>query len=67
LQYGTQRYSELFPKLNKVNMEKIMLPLVKISSPPANDELNSNVEVQHGVEHQFSANSFQNKELRTRI
>ena len=47
-----------FPNSIKVNVEKIMLPLVKILSPPANDELNSTL-VQHGVGHQLPANSFQ--------
>jgi len=42
LQCGTQDYSELFPKLIKDNMVKIILRLVKHLSPPANDELNSN-------------------------
>jgi hypothetical protein len=63
LQYGTQDYSELFPKLSKDNMVKIILRLVKRLLPPANDELNSTLEVQHGVGHQFSANSFQNKKF----
>ena len=63
LKCGTQDYSELFPKLNKDNMVKIILRLIKRISPPANDELNSILEVQRGVGHQFSANSFQNKKF----
>jgi len=63
LKCGTQDYSELFPKLSKDNMVKIILRLMKRPSPPANDELNSILEVQRGVGHQFSANSFQNKEF----
>jgi hypothetical protein len=44
-------------------MVKITLRLVKRLSSPANDHLNSTLEVQHAVEHQFSANSFKNKKL----
>ena len=63
LHCGTQDYSELFPKLGNDNTVKIILRLIKRHSPPANDELNLTLEVQHGVGHQFSANSFQNKKL----
>ena len=42
-----------------------MLPLVKILSPPANDELNSTLEVQHGGGHQLSANSFKIRHVLT--
>ena len=36
---------------------------MKRLSPPANDEMNSTLEVKHGVGHQFTANSFQNKKF----
>jgi len=63
LHCGTQDYSELFPKLSNDNTVKIILRLIKRHSPAANDEMNSKLEVQHGVGHQFSSNSFQNKKL----
>jgi len=63
LHCGTQDYSELFPKLSNDITVKIILRLIKRHSPPANDELNSTLEVQHGVGHQFSASSFENKKL----
>ena len=44
-------------------MVKIIFRLTKRLSPPANDELNSTLEVQHGVGHQFSPNSFQNQKF----
>ena len=44
-------------------MVKIIFRLTKRLSPPANDELNSTLEVQHGVRHQFSPNSFQNQKF----
>ena len=61
LQCETQGYSELFTKLNKHNMVKTKLRLIQRLCPPAKDELNSTLEVQHGVGHQFSANSLQNR------
>jgi len=63
LKCGTQDYSELFPKLSKDNMVKIILRLIKRISPPENDELNSVLEVQRRVGHQISANSFQDKKF----
>ena len=63
LHFGTRDYSELFPKLSNDNTVKTILRLIKRHSPPANDELNSNLEVQYGVGHQFSAISFENKKL----
>jgi len=63
LQCGTQDYRELFPKLSKDNIVKIILRLMKRLSPPANDELNSTLVVQNAVGHKFSANSFQNKQF----
>jgi hypothetical protein len=59
----TQGYREISPKLSKDNIVKIILRSIKRISPPANDELNSILEVQHGVGHQCSANSFQNKKF----
>ena len=54
LHCGTQDYSELFPKLSKDNIVKIILHLIKV---------NSILEVQHAVGHQFTANSSQNKKF----
>jgi hypothetical protein len=63
LQCGTQYYKKLFPKLSKDNTVKIILRLIKRLSPPANDEPNPTLEVQHAVGHQFSVNCFQNKKF----
>ena len=57
----TQDNSELLPSLSKGTIVIFILRLIKCLSPSENDEQNSTFEVQHGTEHQFPSNYFQNK------
>jgi hypothetical protein len=54
----TQDDSELFPRLSKDVIVKIILCLIKCLSP---SEKNSTLEDQHGTKHHCFANYFQNK------